>query len=83
MPKFITLTTEDVIQMRKERRMTDLSQQHNFLKNFSPGEVGELILNPDESKRTEKRRLAIAATSMGLNLHWIRLNSGKNLFILK
>jgi len=77
MPKFRTLSPEEVAQMQSRRgRTVDLSEYLDALRDLSPGQMGEATLIDGEKKATVKRRLTAAAKQLGKGLRYRR--SGDN-----
>jgi hypothetical protein len=77
------LQHEDVQRGRGMVRM-DLTPYTDIIESVrSEGGVGgELTLHDDESKRTEKRRLSIAAKQVGMKVTWRKADDGVLRFVL-
>ena len=73
MPTFRQLNAEELAQMRARRGPSvDLTEYSQFLQGLNDGEGGELVLGPNEQKRTVKRRLTTAAKRMGKEVRYRR-----------
>lgn len=79
MPKFVALSPEEMAQMTR-RRATNIDEQKEFLQIAVAGDIYEIELQPGDNKRTEKRRMSIAATAVGRRLTWIRPQGQRILF---
>jgi hypothetical protein len=77
------LQHEDMERGRGMVRM-DLTPYTDIIESVrSEGGVGgELTLHDDESKRTEKRRLSIAAKQVGMQVTWRKADDGLLRFVL-
>lgn len=77
------LTQEDLTSARGQTRM-DLTPYMEIIDEVAKqgGVGGELALGPDESQRTEKRRLSIAAKQRNLKLTWRKPREGGLRFVL-
>lgn len=73
MPTFQKLTEEEV-KARSARGSNEeaLRPYVDALRGFAKGEWIVVKLGADEVQRTEKRRLSIAASSLGMKLKWKR-----------
>jgi hypothetical protein len=81
MPKFRTLSPEEVAQMQSRRgRTVDLSEYLAALRDLSPGQMGEATLTDGEKKATVKRRLTAAAKQLGKELKYRRSGDNKVIF---
>lgn len=79
MPKFVVLSPEEMAQIQR-RRAVNIDTQKEFLMSAQAGEIYEIELAEGDSKRTEKRRMSVAATAVGRRLTWIRPQSQRILF---
>lgn len=77
------LQQEDLTRSGYSTRM-DLSQYIDIIERIhSEGGVGgEIALQDGESKRSEKRRLSIAAKQQGMKLTWRKADDGTLKFVL-
>jgi len=81
MPNFIPLTPIQMEELSRRRQNPAIMRPYKeFLSDFNEDEVGEILLVEGEQKRTEKRRMSIAATSLGKELTWIRPLGSRILF---
>jgi hypothetical protein len=83
MPQIIrVLTAEDLRRAAPGSRM-DLTPYRAIIDEAVQGGVGgELMLEAGESRRTEKRRLSLAAKALGYELTWRRAPPGELRFVL-
>lgn len=79
MPKFIALSPEEMAEITR-RRAANIDVQKEFIRNAQAGEIYEIELAAGDNKRTEKRRMSIAATAVGRRLTWIRPHMQRILF---
>jgi hypothetical protein len=84
MPKLAKVLTEaDLTSARGQTRM-DLTPYMEIIDEVARqgGVGGEVQLGPDESQRTEKRRLSIAAKQRNAKLIWRKPRDGTLRFVL-
>jgi len=84
MPDLIRVLNEgDLTSVRGQSRM-DLTPYYEIIDAIGQqkGVGGEVKLRPDESKRTEKRRLSIAAKQREMKLTWRKSQEGELRFVL-
>lgn len=84
MPQLVKVLTEsDLTSSRGQSRM-DLTPYFGIIDEVTQhgGVGGEVALLPDESQRTEKRRLSIAAKQRDLKLTWRKPRQGVLRFVL-
>lgn len=79
MPKFVSLSPEEMAEISR-RRPANIDTQKEFLMSAVAGDIYEIELQPGDNKRTEKRRMSVAAGAVGRRLTWIRPNSQRILF---
>jgi hypothetical protein len=73
MPTFHRLSAEEIAALRPRRTgSVDLSEYRQFLQDLAPGEGGEIVLGPDDQRRTIKRRLTTAANQMNKKVQYRR-----------
>ena len=80
MPKFITLTSEEMAEISRRRIAANIDAQKEFLHSLEVGDISEIVLSPEDNKRTEKRRMSVAATAIGRRLTWFRPQGQRILF---
>ena len=84
MPELARVLTEnDLASSRGQSRM-DLTPYFGIIDEVAEqgGVGGEVTLSPDESQRTEKRRLSIAAKQRAMKLTWRKSREGMLRFVL-
>ncbi len=82
MPELRTLTPDEVARMQSRRgRTVDLTQYVEYLRDLSPGQMGEARLTDSEKKATIKRRLTAAAKRLNKGLKYRR--SGENAIVFE
>lgn len=84
MPKLTKVLTEAELTSARAPAAMDLTPYLNIVDDIvrQGGVGGELALSPDESQRTEKRRLSLAAKQRGYKLTWRKSPPGKLRFVL-
>lgn len=84
MPTISKVLTQEELKAEKPRATMDLAPYKKIITAVtSKGGVGASVkLGPDESQRTEKRRLSIAAKEKGYILVWRKSNDGHLRFVL-
>lgn len=80
MPKFIVLSPEEMAEMSRRRLAANINAQKEFLLGATAGEIYEIELQPGDNKRTEKRRMSVAASAVGRRLTWFRPQGQRILF---
>src|SRR5688500_12483268 len=84
MPQLARVLAEsDLVSSRGQSRM-DLTPYFGIIDEVAQqgGVGGEVTLSPDESQRTEKRRLSIAAKQRDMKLTWRKSREGMLRFVL-
>src|SRR5215208_1279235 len=84
MPQLSRVLTEEDMQRSASTTRMDLSEYLGMIDRIrgEKGVGGEIALGDGESKRTEKRRLSIAAKQQGLRLTWRKSADGTLRFVL-
>ena len=83
MPQLARVLTQDDMSRREAGSRMDLTPYLDIIQQVRSGGVGgEVELGDDESQRTEKRRLSIAAKQLGQELTWRRAGNGALRFVL-
>ena len=84
MPKLAKVLTDADLRAARARPVMDLTPYLEVIDSITRqgGVGGELVLSPDESQRTEKRRLSLAAKQRNLVLTWRKSSPGQLRFVL-
>jgi hypothetical protein len=84
MPKLIKVLSESDLSAARAPAIMDLTPYLNIIDEIAKqgGVGGEIKLGPNESQRTEKRRLSLAAKQKGLKLTWRKSSPGELKFVL-
>lgn len=84
MPRLNKVLTEADLSAARVPAVMDLTPYLNIIDDISKqgGVGGEIALSPNESQRTEKRRLSLAAKHKGLKLTWRKSPPGQLRFVL-
>lgn len=84
MPRLTKVLTETDLKAARARPVMDLTPYREIVESIVArgGVGGELALAPEESQRTEKRRLSLAAKQQGLSLAWRKSPPGELRFVL-
>ena len=84
MPKLVKVLTEADLKSSRGQSRMDLTPYIEVIDEVSKrgGVGGEVALGDDESKRTEKRRLSIAAKQRDMKLTWRKSSEGELRFVL-
>ncbi|MHB0870265.1 MAG: hypothetical protein ACYC66_02955 [Chloroflexota bacterium] len=84
MPKLNKVLTEADLSAARAPAIMDLTPYLTIIDEISAkgGVGGEIVLAPNESQRTEKRRLSLAAKQKGLKLTWRKSPPGELRFVL-
>lgn len=71
MPSFRRLSDTEVADLTRRRAdLSELTEYLDYLKKLKPGDWGSVELAPDETQRTVKRRMSIAAASLAKKVRW-------------
>ena len=83
MPQLARVLTQDDLRRSDAGARMDLSAYVDIIEQVrSEGVGGEVELGEDESQRTEKRRLSLAARQLGLQLTWRKTGDNTLRFVL-
>lgn len=84
MPELTKVLTEADVSAGRARSVMDLAPYLDIIDKITQqqGVGGELTLSDNESQRTEKRRLSLAAKQRGLRLTWRKSQKGELRFVL-
>ncbi len=84
MPKLVKVLTEADLASARAPAAMDLTPYLRIIDDITGqgGVGGDVTLSPNESQRTEKRRLSLAAKQRGLKLTWRKAPSGQLRFVL-
>ncbi len=84
MPKLNKVLTEADLSAARAPAVMDLTPYLTIIQDIieQGGVGGEVILSGNESQRTEKRRLSLAAKQKGLKLTWRKSPAGELKFVL-
>lgn len=84
MPRLEKVIKESELRSSRASAGMDLAPYIEILDRISQeeGVGGEVTLSPDESQRTEKRRLSVAAKQRGQKLTWRKSSQGRLRFVL-
>lgn len=84
MPKLEKILKESDLTAARVSAGMDLSPYLSIIDSVKHegGVGGEVLLNPGESQRTEKRRLSLAAKQRGYTLTWRKARQGGLKFVL-
>ena len=84
MPKLTKVLTEADLTAARARPVMDLTPYLNVIGEITKqgGVGGEITLGANESQRTEKRRLSLAAKQLGYKLTWRKSGPGELKFVL-
>ena len=84
MPRLIRVLTEADVAAARIRPITDLTPYLEIIDAITRqgGVGGEISLAPNESQRTEKRRLSLAAKQRNLRLTWRKARPGELRFVI-
>lgn len=77
MPQFKQLTADEVAKVTaRHNNLDELGPYIDFLKTLDPGAWFLVELTEGDHKRTVKRRVSIAGTSLGQRVKWRRPTDG-------
>ncbi len=84
MPQLTKVLTEADLRAARARPVMDLTPYLEVIDSITRqgGVGGEAALSDNESQRTEKRRLSLAAKQRGLELTWRKSPPGQLRFVL-
>lgn len=84
MPKLDKVILESDLSSARSATGMDLAPYLEILEKVTRdgGVGGEVTLMPEESQRTEKRRLSVAAKQRGMKLTWRKSGQGRLRFVL-
>ena len=84
MPKLSKVLTEGDLSAARAPAIMDLTPYLSIIDDITKqgGVGGEISLGPNESQRTEKRRLSLAAKQKGFKLTWRKSPPGELRFVL-
>jgi len=84
MPELVKVLTEEDMQRGAATSRMDLSAYLGIIDRIrnEKGVGGDIELGQGESRRTEKRRLSIAAKQSGMKLTWRKSRDGALRFVL-
>lgn len=84
MPKLTKVLTEAELTSARTPAAIDLTPYLTIIDDIirQGGVGGEINLSPNESQRTEKRRLSLAAKQRGYSLTWRKSPPGELRFVL-
>ena len=84
MPQLVKVLTEEDMQRGAATSRMDLSAYLGIIDRIrnEKGVGGDIELGQGESRRTEKRRLSIAAKQSGMKLTWRKSRDGALRFVL-
>ena len=84
MPELTRVLTEADLTVARGQSRMDLTPYFEIIDQVTRqnGVGGELSLGPDESQRTEKRRMSIAAKQRDVKLTWRKPREGVLRFVL-
>jgi hypothetical protein len=84
MPDFKRVSPRDAERYFLKRGHMDLTEYENFLRDLKSGDVSEARMSEDETERAIKRRLTVAAKSLGKQIQYSnRADEGAIVFRLK
>lgn len=84
MPELTKVLTESDVTAQRARAVMDLAPYLEIVEQITRqgGVGGEITLSANESQRTEKRRLSLAAKQTGHKLTWRKSPKGQLRFVL-
>lgn len=82
MPTLTKVLTEEDLKSSRGQSGMDLTRYFEIIDEAMKGVGGDVSLETEESQRTEKRRLSIAAKQRDMKLTWRKSAEGRLRFVL-